>query len=52
MDPSRFERIVHRSHLQSEDETTVSTASSWVLEARAAEAIVNEKTAADRTSGK
>jgi len=34
-----------------EDETTVSAASSWVLEANAAAAVVSEKAAADRTSG-
>jgi len=34
-----------------EDETTVSAASSWVLEANAADALVTEKGAADRTSG-
>lgn len=35
-----------------EDETTVSAASSWVLEANAAEAIVREKAAAHGSSGK
>jgi len=34
-----------------EDETTTSAASSWVLEANAAAALVTEKAAADRTSG-
>jgi hypothetical protein len=34
-----------------EDETTVSAASAWVLEASAAEALVREKTAVDRKSG-
>lgn len=35
-----------------EDETTVSAASSWVLEANAAEAIVREKAGVDHTSAK
>jgi hypothetical protein len=34
-----------------EDETTVSAASSWVLEANAAEALVTEKEATERTAG-
>jgi hypothetical protein len=34
-----------------EDETTVSAASAWVLEASAAEALVREKAAVDRGSG-
>lgn len=49
--PDFPECITNFGMLWFEDETTISAASSWVLEAQAAEAIVNQELKADRTAG-
>ena len=49
--PDFPECITNFGLLWFEDETTISAASSWVLEANAAAAIVQQETAADRAAG-